>query len=164
MSSEFAGKMEEIKNGVTGVLGAVTTAFENWSPNMKMPHFSVEMVYDEATQTALPQFSVEWYAKAMDSAMILDKPTIFGYSANSGSLLGGGEAGQEVVAGTNTLMNMIKTAVSTQNADIVSVLSRILSAIIELNNGMPASLRKALEDLSLELNNREFARLVKAVN
>lgn len=40
--------------------------------------------------------------------MILNSPTIFGMQ--NGRLLGGGEAGSEVVVGTNSLMNMIRQA------------------------------------------------------
>jgi hypothetical protein len=42
----------------------------------------------------------------MQNAMLLSKPTIFGMNPN-GDLMGGGEAGQEVVAASSTLMNMM---------------------------------------------------------
>ena len=48
----------------------------------------------------------------MNNPMIMTKPTIFGYDAGAGKLLGGGEAGSELVVGTNTLLGMIKSAVS----------------------------------------------------
>ena len=44
----------------------------------------------------------------MKNGMILNKPTIFG--AMNGRLLGAGEAGSEVVVGTNSLMDMIRQA------------------------------------------------------
>jgi len=47
----------------------------------------------------------------MQNAMILDSPTIFGLS-KGGGLLGGGEAGREVIAGADTLMQMIQDAIS----------------------------------------------------
>ena len=43
--------------------------------------------------------------------MILNTLTIFGVGS-SGNLLGAGEAGSETVVGTNSLLNMIKSAVS----------------------------------------------------
>ena len=46
----------------------------------------------------------------MNTAMVLNSPTIFGMSG--GALLGGGEAGREVVAGEQHLMGMIREAVS----------------------------------------------------
>ena len=42
--------------------------------------------------------------------MILNNPTIFG--AMGGKLLGAGEAGSEMIVGTNTLMETIRQAVS----------------------------------------------------
>ena len=49
--------------------------------------------------------------------MILDSPTIFG--AMNGKFLGAGEAGSETVVGTDSLMNMITSAVSGIGDDIV---------------------------------------------
>ena len=54
--------------------------------------------------------NAEWYKKAMDNPMILNNPTIFG--AMGGKLLAGGEAGSEMVIGTNTLMETIRQAVA----------------------------------------------------
>ena len=59
---------------------------------------------------SIPHISVSWYKKAMENAMILDSPTIFGLS-KGGGLLGGGEAGREVIAGADTLMQMIQDAI-----------------------------------------------------
>ena len=75
-----------------------------------MPHLRVTgsaNPLDWITQ-GVPKFSVDWYAKAMKGGMILNSPTIFGMQ--NGKLLGGGEAGSEVVVGTNSLMNMIRAA------------------------------------------------------
>lgn len=161
-TTEVEGMGLTMQASIVDALGKIALAFESFEPKMKLPHFNIIGDFS-VNPPSVPEFNIEWYAKAMDNATILEKPTIFGYSQNSGALLGGGEAGSEVVAGTKTLMNMIKKAVSTQNADITALLSKILSAVIELNKGMTSNLRNALEDLSLELNNREFARLVKAV-
>ena len=60
---------------------------------------------------SIPKFGVDWYAKAMDKGMILNSPTIFGMNSN-GQPMGAGEAGSETVVGTNSLMDMIKSAVS----------------------------------------------------
>ena len=56
---------------------------------------------------SVPKLSVDWYAKAMKNAMLLNQPTNFGVNPN-GHLMGGGEAGQEAVAGSSTLMAMIR--------------------------------------------------------
>lgn len=156
-------KMQNAVDTVTTALETMKNAFENFQPKMKMPHFNIDGVFDIATGS-VPTISVEWYKKAMDSPMLLDRPTIFGYSASSGNLLGGGEAGTEIVAGSETLMGMIKNAVSSQNAELISVLAQILKAIVSMDSNMGDNLKEALEDMGLKLNNREFARIVKAVN
>jgi phage-related minor tail protein len=56
----------------------------------------------------------------MEKGMILNSPTIFGMK--NGSLLGGGEAGSETVVGTDSLMNMITSAVSGVGDEIVAAL------------------------------------------
>ena len=157
---------EKMLNAVDTVKNALTdmkTAFETFQPRMKMPHFKIkgELDLEEGT---VPTVSVEWYKKAMGNAMLLNKPTIFGYNASTGNLMGGGEAGSEVVAGSQTLMNMIQNAVAEQNTGLVAVLSKILKAIVAMDSNMGGNMRKALENTALELNKREFARIVKAVN
>ena len=82
----------------------------SWSfPKPKMPHFSW---YWQSIGgiVSIPMISVDWYKKAMDAGMILNSPTIFG--AAGGQLLGAGEAGSETVVGTQSLMDMIRKAVS----------------------------------------------------
>lgn len=91
--------------------------------NLKLPHISVsggKAPFGIAGKGSLPHFSVSWYAKAMDKGIILNSPTIFGMK--DGSLLGGGEVGSETVVGTDSLMNMITSAVSGIGDDIVSAL------------------------------------------
>lgn len=55
-----------------------------------------------------PSARYKHYAKAMNSPYILDGATIFG--AMNGSLLEGGERGQEMIVGTDYLAGMIKDA------------------------------------------------------
>lgn len=100
----------------------------------------------------------------MDDPMVMTKPTAFGYNPATGSIMAGGEKGSEVVSGTNTLMNMIAGAVASQNGDLVAVLWKIFDAIMTLDANMGGNMREALEGVGLNVNQREFARLVKAVN
>ena len=83
--------------------------FEWKLPEIKLPHFTISGEFSLNPPKA-PSFGIEWYAKAMGTAMVLNSPTIFGMSG--GALLGGGEAGREVVAGEQHLMGMIREAVS----------------------------------------------------
>ena len=92
-----------------------------------MPHISL----DWASKTFFGReiryptgFSVDWNAKAMNSGLIMKKPTIFGVDTY-GRLMGGGEVGSETVVGTNSLMNMVKSAASSgmrgQSAEMIAV-------------------------------------------
>ena len=86
-------------------------------PDIKLPHFSIKGSLDLlATPPTYPSVSVSWYKKAMDQAYMLNGATIFG--AQGGKLLGGGEAGSEMVIGTNTLMSMMREAVGAGSAPI----------------------------------------------
>ena len=128
---EIVEETEAMKSGavnnVKAMLEEFTKALEEFSPKMKLPHFKIEGSLDIA-QGTVPTVGVEWYKKAMNNAMLLDKPTIFGFNNANGNLMGGGEAGSEVVAGSTTLMNMIQNAVAEQNG----TLSYYLQKIVEL--------------------------------
>ena len=82
-------------------------------PHINLPHISVSggvAPFGIGGKGSLPHFSIQWYAKAMNQPMILNRPTIFGMD-NNGNWLGGGERGDEVVYGKNALLSDIKTAV-----------------------------------------------------
>lgn len=165
IKDKFSDIMQKAKDKVHDAIEAIKKKFKfSWSlPKLKLPHISISGSFS-LNPPSVPKFGINWYKKAMDNAMLLNSPTIFGYSAASGKFLGGGEAGSEVVAGSNTLMNMIQNAVTEQNAGLVAVLYKILDAILVMDENMGGNLREALEGTALEINNREFARLVKAVN
>lgn len=163
IESKFTSIFESAKKIVKNGLDAITGFFKNikWElPKIKLPHFSISGKFS-LNPPSVPKFGIEWYRKAMDNAMILNSPTIFGYGG--GKFLGGGEAGSEVVAGSQTLMGMIQDAVSVQNSVLADVLYKILDAIITMDENMGGNLREALDGTALELNKREFARLVKVV-
>lgn len=108
ISEKIEDAKEKVHNAIEKIKGFFKFDFK-W-PKLKMPHLKVSgsaNPLDWITQ-GVPKFSVEWYAKAMRNGMILNSPTIFGMQ--NGRLLGGGEAGSEVVVGTNSLMNMIRAA------------------------------------------------------
>jgi hypothetical protein len=130
----------------------------SWSlPKLKLPHIDITGKF-KLDPPSTPKFSIKWYKKAMDNAMLLNSPTIFGYG--NGSFLGGGEAGQEVVAGSETLMNMVRTAVSSQNTELVAILQGILSAIKDMDSGMYRNIEAALDNRKIQWNDRELGRLV----
>ena len=100
---------ETIASKVKGVFGGLHIQL----PHINLPHISVSggvAPFGIAGKGSLPHFSIQWYAKAMNQPMILNRPTIFGMD-NNGNWLGGGERGDEVVYGKNALLSDIKTAV-----------------------------------------------------
>lgn len=139
--------------------------FSNLGDYIKLPHIGISpsgWKIADLLKGSIPKLSIEWYAKAMNNPMLMNEPTIFGYNAKTGQLQAGGEAGSEVVAGTNTLMNMIGDAVESktaaQNERIVSVLVSILNAIL---GGNAELLQVFMSDRTFTVGEREFARLVK---
>ena len=100
---------QKVHDAIEAIKGFFNFKFE-W-PKMSLPHFSVSGSLNPVTwlKNGLPKISVDWYAKAMDNGMILNGATIFGMQ--NGNLLGGGEAGSEVVVGASSLRNMIQSAV-----------------------------------------------------
>ena len=60
--------------------------------------------------------------------MLLESPTAFGLSPN-GNIRVGGEAGSEIVGGTNTIMGMISDAVSGNNYGVEEKLDRVISLL-----------------------------------
>lgn len=79
-----------------------------WSlPRIALPHFSISGRFS-LNPPSVPSFSVSWYRKAMDEAYMLSGATIFGAMGNK--LLGGGEAGHEMIIGRDSLMEMIREA------------------------------------------------------
>ena len=186
IKSKISNTVNSIKSTVTDVFGKVRSAMEkpiqkardtikgivdtikgffsklniNF-PKIKLPHFSIKpsgWKIGDLLEGSVPKLGIDWYAKAMNDPMIMTRPTIFGYDASTGQLMGGGEAGSEVVSGTGTLLNMIQTAVAAQNESVVTVLYAILDAIINGNSDM---VRALLSDKTFKVGEREFARLVR---
>lgn len=98
-------------------------------PNIKLPHFSIKGKFS-LDPPSVPKLAIDWYAKAMNAPMLLTKPTIFGMNPN-GNLMGGGEAGNEVVSGASTLMNMIQSAVGAETSGLISIFSQLVSILSE---------------------------------
>ncbi|MGO5292880.1 phage tail tape measure protein [Bilifractor sp. LCP19S3_H10] len=129
----FSGAMESAKTVVSGGLARIRNFFSRCRlqlPHIKLPHFSISGSLS-LKPPSVPHLSVSWYKKAMDEPYLLQRPTIFGLSG--GSLLGGGEAGEEAVVGTRKLQSMIAEA-SGQDA--------AAEAIVTLGNQLMSLMRE----------------------
>lgn len=106
---KFSNIFENIKSKVQSAIDNIKNMFNfDWRlPDIKLPHFSVSGGFS-INPPQVPHFSVQWYKKAMNQAYMLNGATIFGAKGNT--LLGGGEAGSEMIIGTNKLLEMIGQA------------------------------------------------------
>lgn len=145
----ITGTFEDVKNTVKNAIDKLVSFFDfDWSlPQLKLPHFSVsggEAPWGFAGQGSLPRVSIEWYKKAMDAPYILDSATIFG--AANGQYLGGGEAGSELIFGTNKLMSMIKQAVGGSKEIVINVYGAQGQDIRELAKEVSRELQNLIDD------------------
>lgn len=173
LKSSVIDKFNSIKSGITEKINAakdkVKEAIEKikgffnfkWSlPKIKLPHFSISGKFS-LNPPSIPKFSVEWYKKAYDNPMLLNKPSIFGFNPATGKFMGGGDGnGTEIVAGKNTLMNMIRTA-SSEGYEIVAY---YLQKIIEILASFFPQVLEAMEKDLVFNDGVVAARLAPAMN
>ncbi len=131
LKSGISEKLENVKNFVSNTVQKLKDFFHfDWKlPKIKLPHFSMEGNFS-LNPPSIPHIGVEWYKKAMDSPLIMEKPTAFGISP-TGQIMAGGEAGSEVVSGTRTLMSMISAAVAENNGQVYEVLNKLYVLLSE---------------------------------
>lgn len=160
--------IETAKSKIKSIVDAIKGFFSGMNiswPKIKMPKFAISpsgWKIGDLLKGSIPKLSIEWYAKAMNNPLLMNSPTIFGFDPETGKARGGGEAGSEVVSGTNTLMNMIggvvESKTAAQNERIVALLTALLDAI---TGGNKELLQALLAGQTIVLNNREFARAVR---
>ena len=111
----ISNAMSSAQQTVSNMISRIRSAFNfSWSlPHLKLPHISISGSFS-INPPRVPHFSISWYKKAMENGMILNSPTIFGMQGNT--LLGGGEAGPEVVMGFQSLLDSIRGAVNSAMA------------------------------------------------
>lgn len=158
IKSAIENPMETAKNFVRSIIEKIKGFFNfsiSW-PHIPLPHFSIKPSgwnIGDLLKGKIPSLGIDWYAKAMDSGMILNGATIFGYDGKQ--FLGGGEAGPEAVVGVNSLMSMIKNAVAAVDSNIGSSnwdYDQLTKAVIS-----------AIETLKLETNVVIDGRMIQKI-
>lgn len=142
--SSFTSTFEDAKNTVKTAIDKLISFFDfDWSlPHIKLPHFSVSGSFNlDPMNFSVPSIGVSWYKKAMNTPYLLEDATIFGSAG--GKLLGGGEAGSELVIGTNKLMSMMQ--------DAVGVGARPIT--INVYGAEGQDIRELAKEVSIELQN-----------
>ena len=164
IKNKFSSILEGAKNIVRNAINTIKGFFNfSWSlPKIKLPHFSISGKFS-LNPPQIPHFSVSWYKKAMDNPVMFTKPTIFSMNPATGQAKGAGEAGDELMIGKETMLNMIRQAVTEgQLSDRKTEL--LLQGILNwLSEG---GLKEMLVDIlvnyvSISINDREVARVVR---
>lgn len=102
VTNAINGAKDAVKNAIDAVKGFLSGEIS--FPHIKLPHFKVtagEVPFGLGGKGTPPKISIDWYRKAMNQAILLNGATIFG--TMGGNLMGGGEAGKEVILGLDKL-------------------------------------------------------------
>ena len=138
--------IEDAKATISSVIETVKGFFPisigNIFHNLKLPHFSVSpgsFPWGVGGEGSPPDFSVDWYRKAMEEPYMFSGATLFG----------AGEAGDEMLYGRQSLMDDIENAVSNAMTIDYDVLAeRIASACAKMN-------------ISINMDHRELGRVIR---
>lgn len=162
IKSKFSSIFESAKTIVKNAIDKIKGFFNfSWSlPKIKLPHFSISGKF-ALDPPSIPHFSVSWYKKAMGEPYMFTKPTIFDINPATGQARGAGEAGDELMIGKETLLNMIQTAVATQNEAIIYYLQKIIEILCDYFH----QLLEALTGMGIVLDDGTLVgRLAPAMN
>lgn len=137
VKTAMTSPIEKARDTIKGIIDKIKGFFSGLKlqfPSIKLPHFGISPAgwkIGDLLKGSIPKLSIDWYAKAMQNPMVMTQPTVFGYDSATGQLMGGGEAGAEVVTGATTLSRLISSAVASQNSAIVAILQQLLSVLAE---------------------------------
>ena len=139
IKNKFSSIFESAKSIVSNAINKIKSFFNfSWSlPKIKLPHFSISGKFS-LNPPSIPHFSVSWYKKAMDEPYMFTKPTLFDVNPATGTAKGAGEAGDEVMIGKDTMLNMIRQAVAAENSALAEKFDQLISL---LNEFFPAILK-----------------------
>lgn len=120
IKNAFSNILNGAKNVVSNVINKIKGFFNfSWSlPKLKLPHVTISGEFS-LTPPSVPYFGISWYKKAMDEPYMFTKPTLFDVNPATGTAKGAGEAGDEVMIGKDTMLNMIRQAVAVENAGLL---------------------------------------------
>lgn len=133
IKSTFTSVFNGIKSFLSPVVNWLKGIFNfSWSlPKIKLPHFSISGSFS-LNPPSIPHFSVSWYKKAMNEPYMFTKPTLFDVNPATGTARGAGEAGDEVMIGKDTMLNMIQSAVARQMNPVADSINAVLERIFNL--------------------------------
>lgn len=148
IKNAFSNILNGAKNVVSNVINKIKGFFNfSWSlPKLKLPHVTISGKFS-LTPPSVPKFGISWYRKAMDEPYLFTKPTLFDVNPATGTAKGAGEAGDEVMIGKDTMLNMIREAVAVENSALVEKFDAL---IMLLNAFLPQILAAMQRDIVLD--------------
>ena len=132
IKNAFSNILNGAKNVVSNVINKIKGFFNfSWSlPKLKLPHVTISGKFS-LTPPSVPKFGISWYRKAMDEPYLFTKPTLFDVNPATGTAKGAGEAGDEVMIGKDTMLNMIRQAVAIENAGLLDKFDLLIALLDE---------------------------------
>lgn len=130
IKNAFSNILNGAKNVVSNVINKIKGFFNfSWSlPKLKLPHVTISGKFS-LTPPSVPKFGISWYRKAMDEPYLFTKPTLFDVNPATGTAKGAGEAGDEVMIGKDTMLNMIRQAVAIENAGLLDKFDLLIALL-----------------------------------
>lgn len=136
---------DKVKGFVDKVKGFFPLKIGKIFSNFKLPKLSVsggKAPYGIAGKGKLPSFDVKWNAEGG----ILTEPTIFGMNPRTGTLLGGGEVGNEAIVPIDRLKTYIDESVNAGNMKLIEAFEvQISRLILFLQNYFPVNYQILLD-------------------
>ena len=179
---DTASKVADVTNKISAVTSALNSAVTQVNEKLKSyngvtydPTIDYQAQINRLTEQGAPADVIYSYQKKREAKIagegldpvtgaklqahavggILTKPTIFGYTPSTGTYHLGGEAGKEAIAPIDVLQGYVKAAVAGENRVLANKLDKldIVCDLLEII---------ARKDSTIELDGREFGRLVKS--
>lgn len=110
VKQKFTDIFDKVKSVVSGAIEKIKGVFNfKWSlPSLKLPHISVKggvAPFGIGGKGSLPSFSIQWYKKAYDNAIMFQNPTVI--PTMTGYKGFGDGSGAEIVMGLNKLQELV---------------------------------------------------------
>lgn len=149
ISDRLQAAQDKVKSVVDKIRGFFPLRIGKIFSNLQIPKISVnggKAPFGIAGKGKLPSFNVRWNAEGG----ILTQPTIFGMNPRTGTMLGGGESGDEAIAPIDTLQAYINESVNSRNMELIAAIEiQISRLILFLQENMPADYQIRLDSGAL---------------